>query len=412
MRAGAGEIRQRELLIALSVQVALVHMGIGLVSPILPLYAKSFGVSLTLVGLVITVYGLAMLLLDLPAGRLVDRYGRRVFLIGGALLIALSALANGLATEFWHLVLFRLLQGAGSALLNTAAMVSIADMTQVNNRGRILSFYQGSRLFGAGLGPAVGGFLAQYFDLRAPFFFFSAVVFLAALWSFWRIPETSTAVKEAAQLQQRASFFSFREVKALFRNPNFLLIALVTVMMHLLQGGIRSTVLPLFGNQRLGLNAGQLGLAFSLLVAMDFVAIFAAGRLSDRWGRKAVIIPGFLLVALSLVLFALSTNYGFFLMVAVLFGVGRGIAGPAPAAYVADITEGRSYGTSFGLYRTFGSFGLLVGPILGGWVGDLGGLSLPFYFNAALVIAVLIPFWLFAKETVSRERKPLLLPME
>lgn len=405
-------MRQKELLVALSMQVAIVHMGVGLISPILPLYARSFGVSLTMVGLVITAYGLSMLLLDLPTGRLVDRYGRRFFLISGALLIAASALANGLATDFWQLVVFRLFQGVGSAFINTAAMVSIVDLTQVNNRGKILSYYQGSRLLGSGLGPAIGGFAAQYFGLRAPFFLFAAVAFLAALWSFWRIPETGADVTQATPLQRRASVFSLQEVKALLGNLSFFLIALVTVMMHVLHGGVRTTVLPLFGNQVLGLNEGQLGMAFSLLVAMDFVAIFAAGRLADRWGRKAVIIPGFIIVALSLVLFPFSTNYGFFLMGAVLFGVGRGIAGPGPAAYVADLAAGKNYGTALGLYRTFGSFGLLVGPVLGGWLGDIGGLSLPFYFNAALVLAVLIPFGLFARETVPRENKPLPLSVE
>jgi multidrug resistance protein len=178
--------KRNEILFVLCLEGGLMFVGVGFTTPILPLYAQSFGVSFALVGLVVTVFGLSRMLADLPAGQLADRLGRRPPLIVGPFLSAIAALGAGLATGFWQLVLFRALQGVGSALYTTGAFTVIADISTPQNRARTMSIYNVSILLGHALGPVVGGVVAQHFGLRVPFFWVAGISLATATWAYLR----------------------------------------------------------------------------------------------------------------------------------------------------------------------------------------------------------------------------------
>jgi predicted MFS family arabinose efflux permease len=108
--------RENETLIILCIEVALMMMGIGLVSPILPQYGRTFGVSITMVGMLITVFAVARIMVDIPAGRLTGSVGRRPLLIVAPLIQCVSSIGCGLAVNYWMLLGFRFIQGIGSAM--------------------------------------------------------------------------------------------------------------------------------------------------------------------------------------------------------------------------------------------------------------------------------------------------------
>ena len=110
----------------------------------------------------ISVYGLGRLLFDLPMGSLTDRLGRRTIIIAGTLITAVGSLLCGMATDFGQLILFRFVGGIGAATVLTGAQVMLADISTRENRGRIMSIYQGAFLFAVGFGPTPGGFLADF----------------------------------------------------------------------------------------------------------------------------------------------------------------------------------------------------------------------------------------------------------
>ncbi|MGH7545157.1 MAG: MFS transporter, partial [Gemmatimonadota bacterium] len=114
-------LRNRAIFFALGVQVFLLMLGVGIVAPILPLYAREFGVSVTAVGFLITVFGIARIGTDVPTGRLAERVGRRPLLVGGALAVAVGSLGFALAGTYAALVFWRFVQGVGSAATTTAA---------------------------------------------------------------------------------------------------------------------------------------------------------------------------------------------------------------------------------------------------------------------------------------------------
>jgi MFS family permease len=392
--------------------MALNLLGVGMIMPILPKFAQSFGISITLVGLVVAARGLGRLVTDLPAGHLADRLGRRGLLLGGPALIILGALGSGLATSFQQLFVFRIVQGAGSAIMHTAAVIVLADITSPSHRGRIMSIYQGTMLTASALGPYLGGVISQHFGLRAPFFVRAALTFLALLWTYLRMPETRAVAKVPADpptadpaSHQKAGNTSWEETKGLLLNRNFLLISLLALGLFFTQAGGRQAIVPLLGYSTLSLNEVQVGLALSLAQVLNITLVFGGGRVADRFGRKAAILPGSLLMVLALVLFTRSTAYLPFLLSAMILGAGRGIIGAVPQTYAADIAPAGRYGSTLGLYRTLSAAGILAGPLVLGWLADTRGLAFPLEFNAALVLTVAVLFALLARETVRRPKK-------
>ena len=398
-------LREKEILIILCVEVALMMLGIGLVSPVLPQYSLTFGVNMTMVGLLITVFGAARIIVDIPAGKLTGRIGRRPILIVGPLIQAFSSIGCGMAVNYGMLLGFRFMQGIGSALYTTAAMVMLADVSTPANRGRLMSYYQGSLLLGSGLGPVLGGYIAQYFGLSAPFYAYAVLAFLAALWAYLRLPETRTVSPADPPLAFGSNkpdpppvVSTKKNVGALLRDPNFILISMITFGIFFMRQGALNEILPLLSSHRLGLKEGQIGMALTLIAIVQFIAIFPAGRLTDSLGRKAVITPACIIASISLAMMACCYSYSFLLLTCVVMGIGIGISGSAPSAYVADIVPRDNYGLAMGTYRAISDFGFVIGPVLMGWLADIQGFTFALMFNCVFIFVIAIIFQLKAKE--------------
>ena len=396
---------RKRVIWALTAQTFLVMLGIGLVSPIMPLYAQSFGVSAAAVGGLITAFGVARIIMNVPVGTLSERFGRKPLLLAGPLIVSLAALLMALASEFNQLLLFRFLQGVGSAAQTTIAMTVLADITTSKDRGRVMSLYQGSLLVGQSFGPTVGGFVGGYFGYRAPFFLYSGLALLAAIWSYFVVPETRGFQQQAGGAAEGGSHAAATKerpkgiARELLLDRNFLLVGLVTFIIFFTRTGSRSTVLPLFGNNVLGLTTVQLGFSLTLMAIFNLLTVNLSGWLADHYGRKAAIVPACVVAGVALFTFTLCRSYAAFLASGALLGIATGLAGPAPAAYVADLAKPGQFGLTMGIYRTFGDVGVSIGPLLLGWISDTAGYDTALGLNAVLFAGAGLAFGLMARET-------------
>ncbi len=402
----------RGVLWALTAQVFINMLGLGIVSPVLPLYARSFGVGAAMVGLLVTGFGVARIIANIPVGTLTERLGRKPLLFAGPIITCVSALMSGLAQRFEVLLIFRFCQGIGSAALTTTAMTVLADITDRKTRGKAMSLYQGMLLLGQSFGPTVGGLVGEHLGYRAPFFAYSLLSIIGATWSFFVVPET----RGYAQAKQRAEAASaassgapqstWNVMRSLLLNPSFLLISFVSFMGFFTRSGSRNTILPLFGSTQLGLTPSQLGFGLTFIAIWNLLTLNLSGSLSDKWGRKTVIVPASILSGVALVTYTFSGSYAFFLFSAALLGIGTGLSGPAPAAYVADLAKPGQTGITLGLYRTLSDVGMSVSPVLLGWIVDRFGFSQALYVNAIMYAIAGAAFGLFAQETVRRQVVP------
>jgi DHA1 family multidrug resistance protein-like MFS transporter len=384
--------------VGLGVATALMTLSHGIVSPVLPLYAQSFGVSLSLVGLLVAGFGIARLLANLPAGILAGRLGRRRVLFLGAVVSALGGVLSGLAGSFEHLVVARMLNGIGSALFITSALTYVADVSTPATRGRYMSVYQSCFLLGITLGPVPGGFLADLIGLRAPFFAIGLASAAAALWVTLYVRESRPPAPGGGS----AGGGRGGGIGRLLRNWNFVLISLIAFGVFFTRGGVQQTLLPVIGRDRFGLSPSQLGILFGSIAAINLLTIPVGGLISDRLGRKAAVVPGSLLDTLGLFLLSIEGSPVQFWAGSLLLGLGSGLSGPASAAYVSDIAAAGLLSLALALYRTLADVGLVAGPPLLGGLSDLVGVEVALLAATAFRGLGTAAFGLLAVESLRR----------
>jgi MFS family permease len=380
------------------VLIGVNQLGFGAIIPVLALYARSFDVPQSAIGVAIGAYGLGRFLIAVPAGQLSDRLGRRSVLAIGGLVTAAGNLMCAYAPSFSALVGARFVAGAGAALVLIAGQIVLADITTPAHRGRWMAIYQGTFLFAVGIGPFPGGLLAEHFGLPAPFAAFAAMGALAAVVAWFRVPETRD-LRRAAE-DARASHPSFAaQVRILTANIGFVLASLVSFINAVGRTGGLFNVIPVLARDRLALGADRIGLGLALASLVGLVLAYPAGVLVDRYGRKAVIVPSTIMAGISLALFALAPSYAWFLVACVAWSIAAGISGAAPIAYAADVAPPGMNAAAMSTFRMLGDLGYVLGPIALGLVTDLAGADRALVGTAVLLVAVALLFARFAPET-------------
>ena len=403
-------LREARELLLISVSTVLVMAGQGVIAPILPLYARSFGVGVAQVGLTLSAFALARVILNIPLGILSDRYGRRLLLVWGPLVTAVGMIGSGFAGGITDLLAWRFIAGAGSAMYMTGAQVYLVDISTPANRARFIGTNQGALLLGVSIGPAVGGLVAEGFGFRAPFFVVGTAALFASVYAFFGLPETrhlgDDDVEDGAEnggtSSGGAGSMPGRPWARLLLSGDFLAVAFVTMSIFFTRTASRQTLMPLLAASDHDFSPGSLGLLFTVLSAVTLVGLAPAAFIADRLGRKWAIVPSGLVVSASLALMASVDHTAWFVLSSVVMAAGNSIAGPAPAAYVADIAPASLRGLAMGMYRTSGDIGFVVGPPLLGALADATSIGVGLVANGVLVAAAALVFAFFARETVSR----------
>lgn len=396
----------------------VVALGFGLVVPVLPLFAADFGVGVFAVTVVVSVFAGVRLVSNLVAGQLADRMGTRRAVAGGALIVAVSSLLTAFAPSYWLLVAFRGAGGFGSALFFTALLTHVVRVVAPSHRGRAVGLLQGSFLFGLTAGPLVGGFLAEPLGLRGPFIVY-AVACAAGGAVALRLPEADPVRAEVADAVDPAEGTSGRGrlVAAARRSATDLLVggrrlcrdqAFVAALVMMIglrwaATGVRFSLIPLYGEDVVGLSASGLGVALALAAVAQLVFLWPAGRASDLVGRRAVSVPAYLLFAVAsatVVLAATPLAFGFALVV---YGAVTGLASVTPPAVVADVTPAEDTGLGIGALNTAGDLGSVFGPLLSGALVDLAGYGAGFA-SASVVLLIGAGYaWRMRETLPSRE---------
>jgi DHA1 family multidrug resistance protein-like MFS transporter len=382
------------------VLIAVNQLGFGAVVAVLALYARSFGVGQSAIGLSIAIYGLARFLIAMPAGRLADAAGRRAVLALGGLVTAGGNLLCAMAPTYGLFIGGRFVAGAGAALVMIGGQIVLADITTPANRGRMMAIYMGVFLFAVGVGPVPGGLLAERFGLPAPFLVYTVAGVLSAALAWITIPETRHHGGAAAAGEALPAFAT--QLRLLTGRLGFLLVSLITFMAAVARTGALFNVIPVLGRDRLGLDAGQIGVGLGLASLVGLVVIYPSGLLVDRTGRKTVIVPGTLLSSAAMAIFLLSPSYGWFLAACVVWSLASGVSGAAPAAYAADVAPPGMNAAAMSTYRMLSDVGYVVGPLALGLITDLFGAEAALATAAVLLAAVAALFWRLAPETYRR----------
>jgi MFS family permease len=381
------------------VLVAVNQIGFGSVVPALPLYARSFGVSVSAIGLAVGVYGLARFAGSPPAGWISDRFGRRQALALGGLVTSAGNLWCALAHSYPEFILARFVAGAGAGLIVTTGQIVLADISTPERRGRMMAIYQGVFIFAAGFGPLPGGLISEHFGLNAPFYAYAVAGILAGLVAWFAVAETRDLAAPARLRQAAARPALLSQIRGLAGQTGFVLACFVSLANAVARTGGLFSVVPLLGTIRLGLSVDAIGFALAAGTVLGLFAAYPGGMLIDHFGRKAVIAPSTLISGISMLLFCLAPNYLWFVAASVAWGTASSIGGAAPAAYAADSAPPGLNASTVTVFRMAGDVGYVTGPIALGLVSDGLGPVTALVIAAALLLLSGLLFAAFAPET-------------
>lgn len=372
-----------------------IFVGMGIVSPVLTLYAQSFGVSIFLAGMTITVYSVGRLVMDFPAGVLADKIGRRPLMIIGTALIALCAFLNAMADNFWLFLFYRFIQGMGASMWMTSRTTLLADILKPEERGRVLGYFQSFQTIGQAAGPTIGGFIATWYGAQANFYFYAATGVLSLILTYVFIKETESGKAHSGELA-----FPKDLTLRLLKNKGFVFASIASATAFFIVSGIRQDILPFYTAEVAGLGPAEIGMILSVATLANLILTIPIGYGIDLIGRKPVVVFGLIASGVSMFLFPQFSSFLLLCVVSFIMGIGTSGMQQAPLAMATDATIGEPRGTSMGIFRFFGDVGSLLGPILLGAIADGFGLSAPFYAMSVIIFIVAALTYLFGVETL------------
>jgi predicted MFS family arabinose efflux permease len=357
--------------------------------PLLPDIGADLSLSAGDLGLLIAAFGLGRLLTDLPAGRVASSVSPRRGLAAAGIALAAACALLATAGSFEQVLVAFALIGCASALTNTTGMYAFATAAGAERRGANMALFSSALMSGQMVGPAVGGALAALAGWRGAIVFAAAVGVAVAVASVGRLPigrrDSPRPASSVGRIPDAgASGGDHRLERDRSSGPEAVgapsrwelaAIATAPFTVFFVIGGVMQTLVPLIGGHELGLSASTIGLALALGGAMRFPAAWVAGLGSDRYSRREVLVPTLVLVALGAGVLALDLGAVGWVAAIVVLALGSSAISVAAAA-LADRVPARRLGHQLGVFRLTGDAGLLLGPILAGFLYGASGVGL------------------------------------
>ena len=341
--------------------------------PLLPDYARRFGLGPMGVAVLFGSYSVALLVCTFPLGRIADRVGRRRPMLWGLVGLASSTVLFAFSSSFPLLVLARVLQGISAAATWVTGLALLADHYGAERRGRAMGTAFAFANIAVLLGPPMGGWLSQHVGPRAPFLVAAGLALLDAA---ARAALLRDVPMETGSRLGVRDLLGSRQVRVYAGA-----MALGSGMWALLE-----STLPVDLDRRLGLSPTAMGLIFAAAAATHTLTSPLMGSLSDRVGRKRVVTAGLLSALVLLPLPSFLAGPAPIVVVMLLLGVTTSLVLSPTSPALADAVErqgSQSYASVFSIMNVAYALGMMAGPFLG------GALISAFGLKAALVLLAL-----------------------
>ncbi len=376
----------------------LIAVGFGLVAPTLPVFVRSFDVGITAVSLVISVFAVARLVFAPVSGRIVTRFGELPGYVVGLLIVAVATGTCAFATAYWQLLVLRLLGGIGSTMFTVSALSLLIRLSPPSMRGRASSLWATGFLLGNVVGPLVGGVLLTI-SLRAPFLVYGMVLVLVVGASG---PLLRRRRGEAPPVAGAAA--------ALFtvalRHRTYRAALVASFANGWAVFGVRVALVPLFVVEALHEPEAWGGIALAVFAAGNAATLVVAGRLTDRLGRRPLMLTGLAVFGLTMGSLGFVTSPPAFLVVSLVAGMGSGVVNPPMNAAVADVIGSSARGgTVLAGFQMASDTGTIIGPLLAGALAEGVGFPAAFAVTGGVALVAWL-FWLRAPETLVRISPP------
>jgi MFS family permease len=372
-------------------------------NPVLPLFAAALGVGPEGIGLAVGVSTVTGILFKMPSGAVSDVIGRRRTMLVGLAVFGLAPFAYLFITHYAALVAVRFVHGLATAIYGPVAMAVVADAAG-SRKGEMLSWFSSVCIAGTLLGAPIGGWVlfllgaggaGNFHEFRAVFLL-SALTGVAALILGLVTLRSGDQPVKGKGLAERLHLFA-RGIREVGSDRRVLATSAMEGMQNISMGALEA-FLPVYAVSAAGLNVFQAGMLWGVQIVVTLIAKPLMGRISDRWGRRPLIVAGMLLCALPFALIPHLTGFVALMLAGMVFGLGEAFVASSSAAMVADYCRAGHYGAAMGVFGTIFDIGHASGPIVTGLLVAALGYGPAFALVAALLLGSIPMFLSIVRE--------------
>lgn len=354
----------RSLVWAVYAPSLLVAICLNGITILLPLYVLELGGSPGFAATVIGLRGVGSMLAGVPAGLAVTRFGDTRVVSAGLIVVVGCVVAIAVCDTVWLLAPLAFLFGAATGMWQLGRLNYMTVVTSTEQRGRAISVMAGLQRGGFLIGPALGGFIAQFLGFET-FFLICAALYLCAMVLILRFARPGTGSRQN-QSAIRRLLDTAHETRGILLRAGPAMICLQMLR------AARTLILPLWAAV-IGLTPAQIGVAFSIASIVDMSMFYPAGWMIDYWGRRIVLVPALILMGIASLGIGFVNSFASFIVLSAIGGLGNGFSTGIAMTLGGDFAPPAKRGEFLGIWRLVGDTGTAGGPFLiSALVGALG----------------------------------------
>jgi MFS family permease len=350
--------------------------------------------SFSMIGLVVSVFGVTKAVTNLACGAVSDKIGRKPMIILGLILSGIGGGIIATASSYELMLIGTAFIGLGGGASFVGIMVSLSEIVEAQKRGLIMGLFELAAYGGSSFGSLLGGVVARTLGLRAPFYTIIALSILGTLISIVLVKETKG--KKIIEVKQTTVELPRQNIA---RSIKCSIPTYIAGFASKIMDSLVWSFLPLY---LLGLRMEVLEITF---VSGIFTLVWSlsqplTGHLSDRLGRKNLVTLGLTGTSICILSYPFINNYYLFIAVSTVMGFGAALYYTPLLAMVGDVSPPSLRGTFIGGYRFFRDLGYFLGPILLGIIADTYGLPYTFYTASIILLMAMGVVYVFSRETL------------
>lgn len=367
---------QKHIFITLFFAVFTTVTGVGIVVPLLPVYANDLGANGIYVGLIFGAFAISRSIFLPVFGRLSDFKGRKPFIVTGLFVYTIISIAFIFSDNIESLIILRFIHGAGSAMVLPVVQAYVGEITHEGSEGYSMGLFNLSMFLSLSLGPLIGGVIKDVWTLDAAFVSMGILSAIGLILSIFNLPQTS---KEINQTKTEPP----KPWKSVIRDRTIIVLFLFRYA-YTSCIGVIWCFMPVYADTEFNISASLIGVLVMLGVFVSGVLHLPMGYLADRIEKKWMLLSGGILSTIGMMLPFYAEGLGDLLIAVSLFGVGGGLSMPAlMAKAVQKGDEKKAMGTVMSILTVAHSLGMFTGSMVAGLAMDY--LSLSFSFPCGMV---------------------------
>jgi len=389
------EKTKKKIFNILFISVFAAMLGLGIVSPLMPIFAEHLGANGVWLGLIFSGFSLTRGIFMPIVGKISDNRGRKIFIALGLFSYSIISLMYIFAFNVYSLTLVRLIHGLASAMVIPIAMAYVGETAEEGREGSTMGTFSISMFLGMGVGPFLGGILNDTFGLSSVFIAMSGLTMLSFFITLIFLPDVKNF-----KVKSKTKSFSFKRILKNDIVKGVLIYRMVNAMGR---GGVLS-FLPIFAS-KLQISSSQIGLIVSANVITTALLQRPFGKLADRYNKIALILFGATLGSIALLSIPLIKTFSALFLISLVMGLGGAISMPAASAITVIVGQDLGMGTSMGLFNTAMSVGMVMAPLVSGLVMDYLNLSAVFIVAGLISVSGMLIFYYFVRDGMREKNK-------